>query len=85
MANHTIDCHHCGEDQRLVGRDCCEASKAEIEAKSAALKERNETCKRRLASYGLRYCSWDGKVDAQDVLRVLDELSARSSILGDAK
>lgn len=36
MANHTIDCPHCGSDQRTHGTRCCSPAAAELERVAVA-------------------------------------------------
>lgn len=54
MGNHTIDCHFCGKDQRLVGDRCCPQHIESEETRRAVSDARVQEDVRYLEQFGLR-------------------------------
>lgn len=79
MGNHSIDCKHCGQDQRLTGDRCCAEAIAEEEAQQRARRDRDEANVAYLAKYGL--CPWDNRLYATDVVEAFKYLEAKGLLI----
>lgn len=53
MANHSMNCRHCGRDQRTHGLRCCYSAERELSAQRAAFAPRQAEARRIFTEHGI--------------------------------
>jgi hypothetical protein len=80
VGNHCIDCEFCGQDQRLVGPECCEQQREKRREEEFDRLHAVEIDAAYLKPYGLiphtDALGYRTKLDAKDVVGVLKKIRA---------